>query len=340
MSTFFSRSSSPALTAGRRRHLCRVEEGGSIFAISGVRGRSGGGLLAVGAGPAQLLKFARGDLIRLSFEEGLSEQVAVLDRRLGDPRRPGVGPIRRARNAPELEPGGIAEFERETRFGVREGVAWVRQLLGTSMFLDRVPLHDGEIDTRFPLTEHLWLTAVTSCRVTVCDTTAMIRTGDPWAGLDDFHRAILDFIAVLDEQETQTRWVEFERSIAHETALVQSASSRLAAAANTASLSAVDPGGDALVTACRAVGQDMGIEVRARQSSGDEFCRTFERPAGRPGADRRFSRPPSHARRRLVAPAWRRPALGTNGRRRTSTGGTCAGPVGYRLVRAGLRDSR
>ncbi len=39
---------------------------------------SGGGLVAVGAGPAQLLRFARGDLIRLSFEEGLSEQVAVL----------------------------------------------------------------------------------------------------------------------------------------------------------------------------------------------------------------------------------------------------------------------
>src|SRR5207253_4952028 len=74
---FFSELESGA-AAGRRRHLCRVEEGGSIFAISGVRGRSGGGLLAVGAGPAQLLKFSRGDLIRLSFEEGLSEQVAVL----------------------------------------------------------------------------------------------------------------------------------------------------------------------------------------------------------------------------------------------------------------------
>ncbi len=68
----------PGAVAGRRRHLCRVEEGGSIFAISGVRGRSGGGLVAVGAGPAELLKFSRGDLIRLSFEEGLTEQVALL----------------------------------------------------------------------------------------------------------------------------------------------------------------------------------------------------------------------------------------------------------------------
>ncbi len=68
----------PGGPTGRRRHLCRVEEGGSIFALSGIRGRTGSGLVAVGAGPAQLLKFARGDLIRLSFEEGLTGQVAVL----------------------------------------------------------------------------------------------------------------------------------------------------------------------------------------------------------------------------------------------------------------------
>ncbi len=101
----------PGATAGRRRHLCRVEEGGSIFAISGVRGRSGGGLLAVGAGPAQLLKFARGDLIRLSFEEGLSEQVAVL---IDDwVIRVGRALARSAGTQPrhELEAGTIADFE-------------------------------------------------------------------------------------------------------------------------------------------------------------------------------------------------------------------------------------
>ncbi len=95
----------------------------------------------------------------------------------------------------------------------------------------------------FPLTEHLWLTAATACRVTACDTTAMIRMGDPWAGLDDFHRAVLDFIAEIEEHENVARWSEFQRSIAHEAALVESVSSRLAAAANKTADSAVDPGG-------------------------------------------------------------------------------------------------
>jgi NHLM bacteriocin system ABC transporter peptidase/ATP-binding protein/NHLM bacteriocin system ABC transporter ATP-binding protein len=258
----------PGAIESRRRHLCRVEEGGAIFAVSGVRGRAGSSLLAVGAGPAQLLKFARGDLIRLSFEEGLAAQVAVLiddwlirvGRALA--RLAGTHPCR------ELEAGAIVEFERDSRFGAREGVAWVRHLCGTSIFLDRVPVPARELETRFPVTEHLWLTAASACRVTACDTTTMIKKGDPWAGLDDFHRAILDYTAEFAEQETIAHWMDLERSIAHQAALVESVSSRLAAVANTSAETAVDPGGDALLTACRAIGQFLGIEVRPAHPSG------------------------------------------------------------------------
>ncbi len=257
-------------TAGRRRHLCRVEEGGSIFAISGVRGRSGGGLLAVGAGTAQLQKFARGDLIRLSFEEDLSDQVAVL---IDDwVVRVGRALARSAGTQPRLELEGstIADFDRDARFGVRDGVAWVRHLHGTSNFLDRVPLVDDELHPRFPLTEHLWLTAATACTVTACNTTTMIRTGDPWAGLDEFHRAALDFMAEIEAQENVAYWSDVQRSIAHERALIESVSSRLAAAANTRADSLVDPADDALLKACRAVGQYMGIEVRPPHRIGNE----------------------------------------------------------------------
>ena len=260
----------PGATAGRRRHLCRVDEGGSIFAISGVRGRAGGGLLAVGSGTAQLLKFARGDLIRLSFEEDLSEQVAVL---IDDwVVRVGRALARSAGTQPRLELEGntIADFDRDARFGVREGVAWVRHLVGTSAFLDRVPLVDDELHSRFPLSEHLWLRAATECRVTACDTTTMIRMGDPWAGIDEFHRTALDFMAEVEEQENVARWSEFQRSIAHEAALIESLSSRLAATANTTADWVVDPSDDALLKACRAVGQYMCIEVRPPHKIGNE----------------------------------------------------------------------
>jgi NHLM bacteriocin system ABC transporter peptidase/ATP-binding protein/NHLM bacteriocin system ABC transporter ATP-binding protein len=270
----------PGATAGRRRHLCRVEEGGSIFAISGVRGRAGGGLLAVGAGTAQLLKFARGDLIRLSFEEELSDQVAVLIDdwvvRVGRALARSAGTQARL----DLEGSTIADFDRNARFGVREGVAWVRHLMGRSDFLDRVPLVDDDRHSRFPLTEHLWLTAATECRVTACDTTTMIRAGDPWAGLDEFHRAALDFMAEIEEQENVARLSEFQRSNAHDAAVIESVSSRLAAAANTTADSIVDPTDDALLAACRAVGQYMGIEVRPPHRIGNENPDATSDPLG------------------------------------------------------------
>src|SRR5262249_43346212 len=131
---------------GRRRHLCRVEEGGSIFSLSGVRGHAGGTLMAVGVGTAHLLKFARGDLIRLSFEEGLADQVAVMIDdwilRLGRAL---------ARSSPaldrdELAPGAVAEVPAGTRFGVRRGVAWVRRLGGQCRFLDDVTLPVGQYE--------------------------------------------------------------------------------------------------------------------------------------------------------------------------------------------------
>ena len=310
----------PGAPQGRRRHLCRVEEGGSIFAISGVRGRSGGGLLAVGAGPAQLLKFARGDLIRLSFEEGLSEQVAVLiddwllrvGRALG--RLAGIHGHRGARV------GHAARLRARRPLRRPRGVAWVRHLSGTSSFLDQVPLPVTELEARFPVTEHLWLTAATACRVTACDTTTMIRTGDPWAGLDDFHRTILDFISGIDEQESRAGWAEFQRSIAHEAALVESVSSQLAAAATgSPSISAVDPGGDALVTACRTRGTSPGHRGPClRRRAATAGSGRLERPAGRPGASLRLSRAAGHAAAGLVAPRGGEPLLGQLARPRST----------------------
>jgi NHLM bacteriocin system ABC transporter peptidase/ATP-binding protein/NHLM bacteriocin system ABC transporter ATP-binding protein len=270
----------PGVRSARRRHLCRVEEGGSIFAISGVRGRSGGGLIAVGAGPAELLKFARGDLIRLSFEEGLAQQVAVLidDWVLRVGRA--LGSSLALESCRELRYDAVAAFDPGTRFGIRHGIAWVRHLSGTSSLLDRVPLCATLDQARFPLTEYLWLTATGRCQVTACDTAAMIRLGDPWTGLDQFHRAVLDFIAGIEEQETQAWRAEFQRSIVHEEALAQSSASRIAAVANETGPVERDPEADPLLAACRAVGQVLGIQVRRPENAGSAAHATSNDPLG------------------------------------------------------------
>ena len=289
----------PGKAEGNRRHLCRVEEGGSIFAISGVRGRFGGGLVAVGAGPAQLLKFARGDLIRLSFEEGLSDQVAVLvddwllrvGRALG--RLAGIEGYR------ELEWDTCTELDREVRFGVRQGVGWVRQLSGSSWFLDEVPVPVSELEARFPVSENLWLKTTSEGRVTACDTATMIRSSDPWAGLDEFHRTMLDYISGFEDEQSRTGWAEFRRSIEHENALVESVTSELAAVATDSAISPIDPGGDALVTACRTLGQALGIEVRATRTGGLDGMGPSSDPLGDLARASGF-----HVRPVMLPPDW------------------------------------
>ncbi|MHB1561299.1 MAG: NHLP bacteriocin export ABC transporter permease/ATPase subunit, partial [Isosphaeraceae bacterium] len=274
----FFTSMEPGTLDGRRRHLCRVEEGGSIFAISGVRGQAGGGLLAVGAGPAELIQFSRGDLIRLSFEEGLAEQVAVLvdDWLL----RVGLALYRAVDEHPchELPREGVAAFRAGDRFAVRGGVAWVRHLAGRSRFLDLVPLPDGELAGRFPLTAHVWLQAREDCRVTAFATQTMFRASDPWAGLDAFHRATLDFIAGLHEREARARWMDLRRASDHQAAVIASVSARLARAADVEPAFATasgEPGEGELLDACRAVGDVLGLNVLAAPAAGD-------RPSGTP----------------------------------------------------------
>jgi ATP-binding cassette subfamily C protein len=146
--------------------------------------------------------------------------------------------------------------------------------------LDKVPLPVTELEARFPVSEDLWLTTATECRVTACDTSTMIRTSDPWAGLDGFHRSILDFISAIEEQETRAFSVEFGRAIAHETAVVESVSSQLAAAATGTLIRAVDPDGDALMRACQRVGQSLGVQVRSPQTPGTAGLSASKDPLG------------------------------------------------------------
>jgi NHLM bacteriocin system ABC transporter peptidase/ATP-binding protein/NHLM bacteriocin system ABC transporter ATP-binding protein len=247
----------------QRRHLCRVPEGGSIFSLSTVQGREGGRLVAVGVGPAQLLKFARGELIRLSFERGLSEQVVVL---LDD----WVSRVCRALAAPavlpaprELQIDASTELEGGTRFVIRTGVAWVRHQSGNSQFLDEISLPVNQKGGRFPLSEHVWLRAMSPSVVTAWDTKTMIEKSDPWMGLDDFHSVLLAYVREIEADETRCRWNEFQRSLEYDTTLIDSVSLRLAAAANAAAMPAPDANGDALLHASTLVGQELGIEVRS-----------------------------------------------------------------------------
>ena len=132
----------PGQDQGRRHHLCRVEEGGSIFGLEGVRSAEAGSLLAVGVGPARLLKIPKAKLLRLSLESDWRHDVAAL---VDD----WVDRISRAMLTAE-PPASLSLLERDEPHEVAQGgclttrreVLWVRPGSGDIRFLGRVEVPD------------------------------------------------------------------------------------------------------------------------------------------------------------------------------------------------------
>ena len=187
---------------GRRHHLCRVEEGGSMFGLEGIDGGEQGELLAVGVGPARLLKVPKTDLLRLSLDSDWRPGVAAL---VDD----WVDRISRAISSGEL-PSTVTLLKRDESHEAPEGrfltarreVLWVKPGLTGIRFLDRVSVPTCPHESRFPLSPHAWITYNQSDTVQPWDTETLIEKGDPWEALKRFHQVVLDGIAAAQAIET------------------------------------------------------------------------------------------------------------------------------------------
>jgi NHLM bacteriocin system ABC transporter ATP-binding protein len=288
---------------GRSRHLCRVEEGGAIFSLSGARARYGGALTAIGVGSAQLLEFSRGDLIRLSFVEGLAEQVAVVIDDWVLQLERGLGRIIGSRGRRDIDLDVVVDLADETRFGIRDGVGWVRHLAGNSLFLEEIRVPEEDSVYRFPLAADLWLTAEGPCRVHAVSTLALFQSGDPWEALHGLHRAVLDGIGRIQAREDRQRWAEIESGVAAQRSRANRSAWRLAAVATETKLPPETASVDATLAAYRVIGHEMGIEVN---SPGEEAEHALSDPSAIARASglhfREIKLPRDWARRRAGEP--------------------------------------
>ncbi len=259
----------PGQDRGRRRHLCRVEEGDSIFGLEGARSGEQGDLLVVGVGPAQLLMVRKTDLLRLSLEPDWRCEVAALVDNW-------VDRISRATLAGD-PPSAMAFLERDEphqaasggRLTARREVLWVRPGPAGIRFIDRVSVPTCPHESRFPLSPHVWVSCNQAETVQACDTETLIENGDPWEGLKRFHQVVLDAIAAALALERAHADARRESSRVRDVAMVSTALKSLCSQGRAVPGGAVESvpaqvaptEGDLLVAACRAVGAAQGIEV-------------------------------------------------------------------------------
>ena len=281
---FYVEPPEPGRSRGSRRHLCRVEDGGSIFAIDGVRGDQRGGLLAVGVGSAKLHKFPKAELVRLSLDPDWRYAVADMiddwiDRisRATDPGEPTTPALR-------LEPEDSRDISAGQCVSTRSRVLWLRTSGEGLRVYGRLTIPDCPYGSRFPVSPHTWLTSANATEVHARDTETLLEDGDPWVGLKRFHKVVLDVIAQARGHERAVRYARMASSALRDESLVSAAMCGLARLAGpNSTITPVREGRDRLEEACRAVGAAMNLDVSASpidQEHPVDVLRTIARASG------------------------------------------------------------
>jgi NHLM bacteriocin system ABC transporter ATP-binding protein len=254
----------PGQPQGSRRHLCRIEEGGSIFAIDGVRGLRDGSLLAVGVSLARLLKFPNAELVRLSLDSAWRPDVARMIDDWVDQISRAVESGEPPRTAVSLEADRATFLNSGQSVVARSQVLWVRQAEEGLCFRGQIVIPVCPLGSRFPLSPHAWLTFGQREEVIAWTTERLMENGDVWVGLRRFHRIILDAIALARGQERAVRHARLESSVLRDEELTARAVTAMAKLASPhTSHMAAQLRGPVLLESCRAVGSAMGLEIKA-----------------------------------------------------------------------------
>lgn len=276
----------PEQLEGSRDHLCRVEEGGAIFGMEGLRGHAGAQLMAIGVGEAQLLQFHKGDLIRLSIEDEhcapdianlIDGWVETLGRGLAPAEPPGRAlRIRDDEHSCRLEAGGVIVG--------RNSVVWLRPALGDpvggdpalgekrflpAQFLGKIPIEDPPDEAQFPLSTRLWMRAERPLGLLCYSTKHLLTRNDPWRGLRLFHQVVLEHASRARDERLRSALQQRIGARGRDESLMRQATAKLREALTRDSAPIRDAAGvGPLIAAVRAVGQARGLSVRAPRAGG------------------------------------------------------------------------
>jgi ATP-binding cassette subfamily C protein len=266
----------------RRRHFCRVEEGGAIFAIEDVRGEDCGEFIAVGVGPAELRKMAKTDLMRLSFDPQCRREVADLINDWVDRVSRATVPTEPPLAAVHLEVRQPRTFEPGQAIASRNQVLWIRHDGQDIHLFGEIIVPPCDYSSRFPLASSAWLSFDQPGRVEGIDTESFMENGDPWLGLKRFHKSILDAIARARRREIAQIESRRERLVRYDNEVFRDAIAKLSLESRKPVLKAADPTEvDRLISACQTVGSALGIQVTAPFLDGtDDPLRLIARASG------------------------------------------------------------
>lgn len=248
--------------AGPLRHLFRVQSGQLILGLGNAEQNPAVVLLARGHPDTSIQRSSLRDLLISSTAPTLADQLApLLDGwidALSADMAPGPAPTQHIPLVPEQD---ALLNDREVARPA-SGVLWVQHVEGKSRYMGRQDLPNIDGQAALPVSANGWLEADGPCQLRSMPTAALLAQPDLPAALEFFHRLVLAGLhanILRDEAAERSR---IERQTVRDRRVVGQAveelSNVLLAEADDDSTAPADSG-DPLYTACRVVGERMGL---------------------------------------------------------------------------------
>jgi ATP-binding cassette subfamily C protein len=268
--------------AGVRRHLFRAEAGSLLMGMDLKSYRRNMGLLAVGVAGTTLFPIERGRLETLAQNALHVDSASALLNTWVNGLSFGL-----AHNMIIPRQLETLEVNQETKVGIgtfvrpKRGIVWVSVSTGIARFMgwEELPLMGD--DDYLPVSEHTWLQAVGVSVFNTLDTQTFLKQKISWSCLENFHRMVLDVVIWNVERDENVERNRLKARSVFDERYVETALNWLATILRSNSETLFMPNSgieEPIVTACRMVGNAIGMPIQARPDpvDGQAEAQTFE----------------------------------------------------------------
>lgn len=264
---------------GTRTHLFRSDTGQLLLGINDVDDR-GVSLLVSGTPNTRVLKLKRTKLIELAEDpeyEGLiismindwitSVSMGVFNKLLP-----------KEYTLVEPDQQHLLHVDELTTVTPKKGVVWLNIREGQGQIVGEEHLLISNASGLIPLAQCAWVRPAAAVTLSVWDTATVLTHERAWAGLDTFHRLVLDEIVSSQLQERSAEWERLRKKAEAERRIMENALLRLGSALSDGIpfIKSLEVGHDAIWAAALLVAEEQDITLVAPPQGFTEGLAGFE----------------------------------------------------------------
>jgi len=261
---------------GARIHLSRVETG-ELLCGSKPGSADMPSLLAVGFPGSEVVRLDQSQMKELLADEATAAEFAALVDKWIQELTSAISKRRLPKNAGPLKIGENQKYPAGAAVSPTNRVSWLLDANSDIRFLGQMNVADAAPVEAFPIAASGWITLNGAGTFSSVETPQVLGDDRFWTGLQRLHELVLQGAAEGARRSVAADVQRMEEKARAEERLTESALSQLAAAATPEVETRVEVSDDALLGACRMVGDRLGMPVTAPRNYGEK---TWTDPVG------------------------------------------------------------